>query len=149
MSIPLSLAAVCRKHPKQSWFVCFSHFKGSLIYCQTRSCRQTYFSKKIIYVHIIDVNPLYDLHCFLFIVWMHVAALLWLWQDDNLMLELDDMQRELESTQGEKARTVKDLLTSRCVRWQLLTIAIPCAGSQFGGINAVCSFHWSHSLDNN
>ncbi|XP_037535712.1 solute carrier family 2, facilitated glucose transporter member 11-like [Nematolebias whitei] len=68
------------------------------------------------------------------------TALLWLWQDDNLKLELDDMQRELESTHGEKARTVKDLLTSRCVRWQLLTLTIPCAGSQFCGINALCFY---------
>uniref|UniRef100_A0A3P9CGE4 Major facilitator superfamily (MFS) profile domain-containing protein n=1 Tax=Maylandia zebra TaxID=106582 RepID=A0A3P9CGE4_9CICH len=45
------------------------------------------------------------------------------------------MQLERERSQGEKAKTVKDLLTSRCVRWQLLTLAIPCAGLQFCGIN--------------
>ncbi|XP_023136077.1 solute carrier family 2, facilitated glucose transporter member 11-like [Amphiprion ocellaris] len=64
-------------------------------------------------------------------------ALQWLWQEDNLKLELDDMQKERQSTQGEKAKTVKDVLTSRCVRWQLLTLAIPCAGVQFCGINAL------------
>ncbi|XP_069546709.1 solute carrier family 2, facilitated glucose transporter member 11-like [Brachyistius frenatus] len=64
-------------------------------------------------------------------------ALQWLWQEDNLKLELDDMQKERESSQGEKAKTVKDVLTSRCVRWQLLTLAIPCAGVQFCGINAL------------
>ncbi|KAM3622523.1 uncharacterized protein V6R79_026204 [Siganus canaliculatus] len=64
-------------------------------------------------------------------------ALQWLWQEDDLKLELDDMQRERESTQGEKAKTVKDVLTSRCVRWQLLTLTIPCAGSQFCGMNAL------------
>ena len=68
-----------------------------------------------------------------------VTALQWLWQEDDLKLELEDMQKERESTQGEKAKTVKDVLTSRCVRWQLLTLAIPCAGVQFCGINAVRS----------
>uniref|UniRef100_A0A3B5ASV1 Solute carrier family 2, facilitated glucose transporter member 5 n=1 Tax=Stegastes partitus TaxID=144197 RepID=A0A3B5ASV1_9TELE len=64
-------------------------------------------------------------------------ALEWLWQEDNLKMEMDDMQKERETTQGEKAKTVKDVLTSRCVRWQLLTLAIPCAGVQFCGINAL------------
>lgn len=66
-----------------------------------------------------------------------VKALQWLWQEDNLKLEMDDMQKERDSKQGEKAKTVKDVLTSRCVRWQLLTLIIPCAGIQFCGINAV------------
>ena len=70
-------------------------------------------------------------------------ALQWLWQEDELKQELDDMQKERESTLGEKAKTVKDVLTSRCVRWQLLTLAIPCAGVQFCGINAVSSFQFS------
>lgn len=64
-------------------------------------------------------------------------ALQWLWQEDNVKLELDDMQKERESVLGETAKTVKDVLTSRCVRWQLLTLAIPCAGVQFCGINAL------------
>lgn len=68
-----------------------------------------------------------------------LKALRWLWQDNNLKPELDDMQKERESTLGEKAKTVKDVLTSRCVRWQLLTLTIPCAGVQFCGINAVRS----------
>lgn len=74
-----------------------------------------------------------------------VKALQWLWQEDNLKLELDDMQKERESTQGERAKTVKDVLSSRCVRWQLLTLVIPCAGVQFCGINAVCTFQLSPS----
>ncbi|KAL3978463.1 peroxin-13 [Sarotherodon galilaeus] len=64
-------------------------------------------------------------------------ALQWLWQEDNLKMELNDMQLERERSQGEKAKTVKDVLTSSCVRWQLLTLAIPCAGVQFCGINAL------------
>ncbi|KAM4740157.1 solute carrier family 2, facilitated glucose transporter member 11-like [Anableps anableps] len=64
-------------------------------------------------------------------------ALQWLWQEDNLKMELDDMQRERESAQGQKAKTVKDVLMSRCVRWQLFTLTIPCAGVQFCGINAL------------
>lgn len=65
-------------------------------------------------------------------------ALQWLWQEDAPKLELDDMQKEKESTQGEKAKTVKEVMTSRCVRWQLLAMVIPCSGVQFCGINAVC-----------
>lgn len=64
-------------------------------------------------------------------------ALQWLWQEDDLKEELDDMKKELEGARGQKAKTVKDVLTSRCVRWQLLTLAIPCAGVQFCGINAL------------
>ncbi|XP_078024785.1 solute carrier family 2, facilitated glucose transporter member 5-like isoform X2 [Epinephelus lanceolatus] len=64
-------------------------------------------------------------------------ALQWLWQEDNVKQELDDMQQERDSTQGEKAKTVRDVLCSRCVRWQLLTLMIPCAGIQFCGINAL------------
>ncbi|XP_017263664.1 solute carrier family 2, facilitated glucose transporter member 11-like [Kryptolebias marmoratus] len=64
-------------------------------------------------------------------------ALQWLWQKDDLELELEDMQKERKSVQGEKAKTVKDVFSSRCVRWQLLTLAIPCAGVQFCGNNAL------------
>uniref|UniRef100_A0A3B4G8M8 Solute carrier family 2, facilitated glucose transporter member 11-like n=1 Tax=Pundamilia nyererei TaxID=303518 RepID=A0A3B4G8M8_9CICH len=74
------------------------------------------------------------------VVFLCPTALQWLWQEDNLKMELDDMQLERERSQGEKAKTVKDLLTSRCVRWQLLTLAIPCAGLQFCGINALCFY---------
>ncbi|XP_020789909.1 solute carrier family 2, facilitated glucose transporter member 11-like [Boleophthalmus pectinirostris] len=64
-------------------------------------------------------------------------ALQWLWQEEDLKEELSDMQKERESALGQKAKTVKDVLTSRCVRWQLLTLAIPCAGVQLCGINAL------------
>ncbi|KAM4613755.1 solute carrier family 2, facilitated glucose transporter member 11-like [Polymixia lowei] len=64
-------------------------------------------------------------------------ALHWLWQEDDLKLELDDMNKERDNTQDEKAKTVMDVLRSRCVRWQLLALAIPCAGVQFCGINAL------------
>uniref|UniRef100_A0A3Q2W6Z3 Solute carrier family 2, facilitated glucose transporter member 11-like n=1 Tax=Haplochromis burtoni TaxID=8153 RepID=A0A3Q2W6Z3_HAPBU len=74
------------------------------------------------------------------VVFLCPTALQWLWQEDNLKMELDDMQLERERSQGEKAKTVKDLLTSRCVRWQLLTLAIPCARLQFCGINALCFY---------
>lgn len=65
------------------------------------------------------------------------SALQWLWQEDNFKQELEDMEKERSSVRGQKAKTVKDVLTSRCVRWQLLTLAIPCAGVQFCGINAL------------
>ncbi|XP_056465502.1 solute carrier family 2, facilitated glucose transporter member 11-like [Gadus chalcogrammus] len=64
-------------------------------------------------------------------------ALHWLWQEDDLKQEEDDMRSERESVQGEKAKTVLDVLRSRCVRWQLLAMAIPCAGVQFCGNNAL------------
>ena len=69
-----------------------------------------------------------------------VPALHWLWQEDDLKQEEDDMRSERESVQGEKAKTVLDVLRSRCVRWQLLALAIPCAGVQFCGNNAVSHY---------
>lgn len=80
---------------------------------------------------------------------MCLTALQWLWQDDDVKLELDDMYKERESAQGEKAKTVLDVLRSRCVRWQLLTLAIPCAGVQFCGINAVRLSQFSSSSQQN
>ncbi|KAK7916592.1 hypothetical protein WMY93_012353 [Mugilogobius chulae] len=56
-------------------------------------------------------------------------ALRWLWQEDDLKVELDDMQKERESAQGQKAKTVKDVATAH--------LGIPCAGIQFCGINAL------------
>lgn len=70
---------------------------------------------------------------------MRMKALQWLWPEDDLMVELEDMLAERESTQGEVAKTVKEALTSRSVRWQILTLVFPCAGVQFCGIPAVCS----------
>ncbi|XP_042563264.1 solute carrier family 2, facilitated glucose transporter member 5-like, partial [Clupea harengus] len=66
-------------------------------------------------------------------------ALQWLWQEDevNLKLELEDMRQERQSAEGEKAKTMLDVLRSRCVRWQLLALLIPCSGLQFCGINAI------------
>lgn len=67
-------------------------------------------------------------------------ALQWLWQEDDLKLELEDMEKERENSKGEKAKTVLDVLRSRCVRWQLLALIIPCAAIQFCGINALCFY---------
>ncbi|XP_035651927.1 solute carrier family 2, facilitated glucose transporter member 11-like isoform X1 [Oncorhynchus keta] len=64
-------------------------------------------------------------------------ALQWLWQEDDLKMEMDDMEKERESMQGQKSKTVWDVLTSRCVRWQVLALVIPCAFVQFCGINAI------------
>lgn len=70
---------------------------------------------------------------------LHVKALQRLWPEDDLMVELEDMLAERESTQGEAAKTVMEALTSRSVRWQILTLVFPCAGVQFCGVTAVCS----------
>ncbi|XP_020337833.1 solute carrier family 2, facilitated glucose transporter member 11 isoform X3 [Oncorhynchus kisutch] len=64
-------------------------------------------------------------------------ALQWLWQEDDLKMEMDDMEKERESMQGQKSKTVWEVLTSRCVRWQVLALVIPCACVQFSGINAI------------
>ena len=73
-------------------------------------------------------------------VYVVVIALQWLWQEDDLKMEMDDMEKERESMQGQKSKTVWDVLTSRCVRWQVLALVIPCACVQFCGINAVSLF---------
>uniref|UniRef100_A0A673XA66 Major facilitator superfamily (MFS) profile domain-containing protein n=1 Tax=Salmo trutta TaxID=8032 RepID=A0A673XA66_SALTR len=39
--------------------------------------------------------------------------------------------------QGQKVKTMWDVLTSHCVRWQVLALVIPCAGIQFCGNNAI------------
>lgn len=82
----------------------------------------------------------------LFVVFCNprMKALQWLWQEDNLKVELEDMQAERESARGEEAKTLRDALTSRSVRWQILTLALPCGGIQFCGINAVCSAPCRH-----
>ncbi|XP_068598177.1 solute carrier family 2, facilitated glucose transporter member 11-like [Brachionichthys hirsutus] len=64
-------------------------------------------------------------------------SLQWLWQEDDLKMELDEMKKERESAQGEEGKTLKDVFTSQCVRWQMLTLAIPCALLNFCGINAL------------
>ena len=66
-----------------------------------------------------------------------LAALQWLWQEEDVKLALEDLSKEKESGLGQKSKTVKDVLCSQTVRWQLLALAIPCAGVQFCGINAV------------
>lgn len=75
---------------------------------------------------------------------LYVSALQWLWQKEDVKLELEDMQKERESSQEKRPRTVKDLLSSRCVRWQLLTLIIPCAGGQLSGNSAVCLLQFSY-----
>lgn len=70
---------------------------------------------------------------------MRAKALQWLWQEDDLTVELEDMQEEKKSMQEEEVKTVKDALTSRSVRWQMLTMVFPCSSIQFCGANAVRS----------
>nr|XP_023843483.1 solute carrier family 2, facilitated glucose transporter member 9-like [Salvelinus alpinus] len=54
---------------------------------------------------------------------------------------MDDMGKESASMQGQKVKTMWDVLTSRCARWQLLALVIPCAGIQFCGINTDIYFY--------
>ncbi|KAI1900619.1 hypothetical protein AGOR_G00051790 [Albula goreensis] len=64
-------------------------------------------------------------------------ALKWLWGSDDLKLELEDMSKERSAMHGQKAKTVLDVLFSRSVRWQLLTLVFPCACVQFSGVTAL------------
>ncbi|KAJ8379848.1 hypothetical protein SKAU_G00006260 [Synaphobranchus kaupii] len=64
-------------------------------------------------------------------------ALRWLWGKDDVKLELEDMAKERSCMQGQKTKTVFDVLRSRSVRWQLLALIIPCAGVQFSGVTAL------------
>eukprot|EP00063_Salmo_salar_P012992 XP_013987827.1 PREDICTED: solute carrier family 2, facilitated glucose transporter member 11-like [Salmo salar] len=50
---------------------------------------------------------------------------------------MDDMGKERASMQGQKVKTMWDVLTSRCVKWQVRALVIPCAGIQFCGNNAI------------
>ncbi|KAJ8285610.1 hypothetical protein GJAV_G00028830 [Gymnothorax javanicus] len=61
----------------------------------------------------------------------------WLWGSDDLKMELEDMDKDRSSMQGQKAKTICDVLRSRSVRWQLLALTIPCACVQFSGIAAL------------
>ncbi|XP_066545318.1 solute carrier family 2, facilitated glucose transporter member 11 isoform X1 [Amia ocellicauda] len=64
-------------------------------------------------------------------------ALKVLWGNVETKLELEDMTKEREMMKAEKAKSVWDVLTSRSVRWQLLTLVIPCGLSQLCGFNAI------------
>ncbi|MBN3296078.1 GTR11 protein, partial [Amia calva] len=64
-------------------------------------------------------------------------ALKVLWGNVETKLELEDMTKERETMKGEKAKSVWDVLTSRSVRWQLLTLVIPCGLIQLCGISAI------------
>lgn len=69
-----------------------------------------------------------------------LIALHWLWQEDDVQMEMDEMGKERASMQGQKVKTMWDVLTSRCVKWQVRALVIPCAGIQFCGNNAVSLF---------
>ncbi|XP_068598178.1 solute carrier family 2, facilitated glucose transporter member 11-like [Brachionichthys hirsutus] len=64
-------------------------------------------------------------------------SLRWLWQEDSLKMVLEDMQKEKESKEREEIKTIKDVLTSQCVRWQLMTLILPCSLVNFCGITAL------------
>ncbi|XP_068184117.1 solute carrier family 2, facilitated glucose transporter member 11-like [Antennarius striatus] len=66
-----------------------------------------------------------------------IKALQWLWQEDDLKVELEDMRKDKENTQGQTCRSVKELLTFQCVRWQLLVLIIPLCANQLCGFNAL------------
>ncbi|XP_068601975.1 solute carrier family 2, facilitated glucose transporter member 11-like [Brachionichthys hirsutus] len=66
-----------------------------------------------------------------------IKALQWLWQEDDLKIELEDMEKDKENSQGQINKSVKDVFTSQCVRWQLLMLIIPCGANQLCGFNAL------------
>lgn len=66
-----------------------------------------------------------------------VAALKWYRNKGDIQAEVEEMQEELRSLSSIQTVSVCDLLTDRCVRWQLITIAVVNIGMQLSGIDAV------------
>uniref|UniRef100_H3BDJ3 Solute carrier family 2 member 11b n=1 Tax=Latimeria chalumnae TaxID=7897 RepID=H3BDJ3_LATCH len=55
----------------------------------------------------------------------------------NYHIEMDDIQKEQITLQGEKPKKFWQLFTDQTVKWQLITIIIMNMGQQFSGINAI------------
>lgn len=68
------------------------------------------------------------------------TALKWYRNKGDIQAEVEEMQEELRSLSSIQTVSVWDLLTDRCVRWQLITIAVVNIGMQLSGIDAVSVF---------
>lgn len=65
------------------------------------------------------------------------SALKWYRTKENIQAEVEEMQEEQRSLSSIQTLSVCGLLTDRCVRWQLITIAVVNIGMQLSGIDAV------------
>uniref|UniRef100_A0A4W5M775 Major facilitator superfamily (MFS) profile domain-containing protein n=1 Tax=Hucho hucho TaxID=62062 RepID=A0A4W5M775_9TELE len=64
----------------------------------------------------------------------------------SMVDQMDDMGKERVHMQGQKVKNMWDVLTSHCVRWQVLILVIPCAGIQFCGNNAVSLYFYTFDI---
>lgn len=84
---------------------------------------------------------------------MSFLALKWYRTKGNIQAEVEEMQEEQRSLSSMETISVRNLLTDRCVRWQVITIAVVNIGMQLSGIDAVsskrhpCPVFLSHVLD--
>ncbi|KAM6939652.1 solute carrier family 2 member 15b [Xenentodon cancila] len=66
-----------------------------------------------------------------------IAALKWFRKKGNIQVEVDEMQEEQRSLSSIQTLSVRRLLMDRCVRWQVITIAVVNVGMQLSGIDAI------------
>lgn len=66
-----------------------------------------------------------------------LTALKWYRNKGDIQAEVEEMQEELRSLSSIQTVSVCGLLMDRCVRWQLITIAVVNIGMQLSGIDAV------------
>lgn len=64
-------------------------------------------------------------------------ALKWFRKKGNIQVEVEEMQEEQRSLSSIQTLSVRRLLKDRCVRWQVITIAVVNIGMQLSGIDAV------------
>lgn len=72
-----------------------------------------------------------------------ITALKWYRNKGDIQAEVEEMQEELRSLSSIQTVSVCGLLTDRCVRWQLITIAVVNIGMQLSGIDAI----WFYTND--
>ncbi|KAM7004749.1 solute carrier family 2, facilitated glucose transporter member 11-like isoform 2-T2 [Passerculus sandwichensis] len=72
-----------------------------------------------------------------------IKAVKQLWGDGDHMAEINDMMSEQRAIGGEKAKSVRDLLRDRAVRWQLITLLLVVSCIQLLGANVVYSYAYS------
>lgn len=82
------------------------------------------------------------------------SALKWYRRNENIQAEVEEMQEEQRSLSSIQSVSVWGLLADRCVRWQVITIAVVNIGMQLSGIDAVslnsvcvrvCLRVWNHT----
>ncbi|XP_068585111.1 LOW QUALITY PROTEIN: solute carrier family 2, facilitated glucose transporter member 9-like [Cebidichthys violaceus] len=66
-----------------------------------------------------------------------IEALKWYHPKGNIQAEVDEMQEEQRSLSSVQTISVWGLIRDRCVRWQVITIAVVNIGMQLSGIDAI------------